>query len=467
MQTFKTRVVRGVQLAAVISGIAGVTFLSGLKMNLNHAAGMASTANAPPAATSTESEHATVEKVRRESDDELFLPVEVMEKMRLKTAPVAISPHAITLPSFQGVLALDNDRLSRVHARFGGEIVEMGVSTDGSDPAIRVGDRVRQGDLLAVVWSTELGQKKSELVDALVKLRSEEQLRDRLKKLYEEGAGAGRNYRDAEKDVQSRLVEVASLERTLRTWRVTDADLAEIQAEAVRLADADTLRETMTPAPEVKDWARVEVRAPISGIVLEKNAVAGDIVGTETDLFKIGDLSELVVWAHVYEEDLPLLESLPHPLPWTVTLPSRPGVTFSGMLKRMGSVIDPTQHTALARGQVENPGNELKIGQFVTVSIQMPASEHELQLPATAVVEDGQQSSVFVQSAADQTRFIRRTVNVTRRFRDSVYIQGANAVLKPGDIVVTSGALMLQNALEQLPPPTTAASDQHVVLSTN
>jgi len=80
-----------------------------------------------------------------------------------------------------------------------------------------------------VVWSTELGEKKSALVDAMVKANAEEQLRDRLKKLFEEGAGAGRNYRDAEKDVQARHAEIASLERTLRTWRVTDALIAATQ----------------------------------------------------------------------------------------------------------------------------------------------------------------------------------------------------------------------------------------------
>ena len=397
------------------------------------------------------SEGDSTEKITRVGSDGIELPPDIVHKMELMTGKATACTHSIALPSYQGVLALDNDRLSRVHARFKGEIVEMGKSTDGSDPTLRVGEHVNKGDLLAVIWSTELGQKKSDLVDALTKLRSEEQLRDRLKKLFDEGAGAGRAYRDAEKDVQVRLVEIANLERTLRTWRVTEDELASIRTEAKRLSKADELKEATMPEDEVREWARVEIRAPISGMILEKNAVVGDIVDTDSDLFKIGDLNRLAVWAHVYEEDLPVLESLPHPIEWVVTLPSRPGEEFNGKLEKIGAVIDPTQHTALVTGHVENPSNDLKIGQFVNVTVQMPPPKHEVVLPATAVVEDGRDSVVFVQPDPKQPRFLRRVVHVLRRFRDEIYVKSINGEVQPGDVVVTSGALMLQNALDQLP----------------
>lgn len=450
MQKFVTRMVRGVALVGLVAAIAGATVVVGLRKDSGLAAVHVSAhheTDRHPAPNPDDS------RLQRSGLNELIVPPVVVKKMKLKTIAATRPTQAITLPSYQGVLALDNDRLSRVHPRFGGEVVEIGKSTDGSDPTLHVGERVQAGDLLAVVWSTELGRKKSELVDALTKLRSEEQLRDRLKKLYEEGAGAGRSYRDAERDVQCRLVEIASLERTLRTWRLTDSELAAIHAEADRLAQVDDLNETSMPAAEVREWARVEVRAPISGVILEKNAVVGDIVGTDTDLFKIGDLSVLVVWAHVYEDDLPLLESLPQPIQWKVTMPSRPGTEFHGLMEKIGSVIDPAQHTALVAGRVENLSNSLKIGQFVNVTVQLPAPACELELPANAVVEDGQQSVVFVQPAAEVSRFVRRPVQVTRRLREGIYIRATDPGVRAGDVVVTSGALLLQNALEQLPAP--------------
>jgi cobalt-zinc-cadmium efflux system membrane fusion protein len=269
--------------------------------------------------------------------------------------------------------------------------------------------------------------------------------------LFEDKAGAGRPYREAEKDVHSRLVEIATEERTLRTWRVTDDEIAAIHMEADRLSKADELHETRMPAADLRNWARVEVRAPRSGVILEKNVALGDIVDTDTNLFMIGDLANLSVWAHVYEEDLPLLEALPRPIHWTVTLPSRPGDSFSGTLEKIGAVIDPAQHTALVTGHVENGTANLKVGQFVSVTVLLPPPKDELEVPATSVVEDNADSIVFVQPVAREHRFVRKPVSVVRRFRDTVYLKVTDTGVKPGQQIVTSGALLLQNAMNQLP----------------
>ena len=385
------------------------------------------------------------EQISRSGSDGLDVPPEVAGKMRLQTATVTVAHSPLNLPTLQGVLALDNDRLSRVHSRFGGEVVELGSCPESADHSLHVGDFVHQGDLLAVVWSTELGEKKSALVDAMVKARAEQQLLERLKKLYEEGAGAGRSFRDAERDVQTRRAEIASLERTLRIWRVTDEDIEDIHAEVRHVTD-----ESSSPI-KASDWARVEVRAPMSGVILEKNVHVGDIVDTSGDLFKIGDLSTLAVWAHVYEEDLALLQSLPRPIPWTLTVSSQPGKEFAGTLDKIGAVIEPAQHTALVSGRVENPRGELKVGQFVSATVTLPVPQNELELPATALVDDGPESVVFVQIGAQGTRFARRPVSVVRRLQRTVYVRQEDSGPRAGDRVVTSGALMLQNAMSQLP----------------
>jgi membrane fusion protein, heavy metal efflux system len=406
-----------------------------------------------PVAAISRSATEKAEQVTRTGRDAIHVPAGIAAHLGIRTSTVATVETPVRLPDFPGVLALDNDRLSHVHARFGGEIVELGRSTDGTNRTLRVGEQVRQGDLLAVIWSTELGEKKSALVDALAKLRAEEQLRNRLKKLFDEGAGAGRSFRDAEKDVQARRVEIAGIERTLRTWRVTDEDIADIYAEL------DHLTNESAPAVNSGDWARIEVRAPISGVILEKNVVVGDIVDSSTDLFKIGDLSQLVVWAHVYEEDLSLFEFVPRPIPWTLSLPSRPAATFSGTLDRIGAVIDPAQHTALVTGRVDNSSGQLKVGQFVTATVRLPPRENELALLATAVVEDGKESVVFVQPDPNGSDFVRRPVSVVRRLRDTVYIRNTPSGVQPGDHVVTSGALMLQNAMVQLAAPANDSAD--------
>lgn len=456
------KVIRPLAIAGVVIGVGGA--------GAYYARAMSKGAG-KPATYSVLASKGDEAKVERVGADALLVPQTIVKKMGLQIAPACLPTRAVCMPPFQGVLALDNDRLSRVHSRFAGEVVEIGTTTgkaaiDGSfsqaapasrsdERPLQVGDHVSQGDLLAVVWSKDLGEKKSEFVDALAKLRSEEQVLARMKKLADVGAGAERSVRESERNVQAARVDVSKAERTLRTWRLTDADITEIRAEATRLIALDNR------GPEPSDWARVEIRAAIDGVILEKNITKGDLVETTSDLFKIGDVSRLIVWAHLYEEDLPLLEKLPRPVAWTVSLAARPDVRFEGRLEKISSVIDPAQHTALVSGRVENPTGDLKIGQFVTVTVQLPPCADEVELPASAVVEDGHDSVVFVQPEADTPKFARRPVAVVRRLRDAIYVRVAQSSdgLRPGDRIVTTGGLMLQNAMNELAIPPGSARD--------
>jgi len=397
----------------------------------------------------------------RVGPDSLILPPEVVRSLDVRTAAVASQCRPRSLPPFAGTLALENDRLARARTRFAGEVIALGTPGDGettqlasagsaAERALAVGDRVTRGQLLAVVWSKDLGEKKSELVDAVSKLKLHREVRDKLRKLYTEGGTSERGVREAEQQVESDLIAVAKAEQTLRAWQLTDGQLNAIRAIADKVVHSADGR-VDDPA-----WARVEVRAPLDGVILEKNVNFGDVVDTTADLYRIADLSRLAVWAHVYEEDLPLLQgpNLPRPLPWVVRVPGRRDATYPGHLERIGDLIDPNQHTALVVGHVENVGGALRVGQYVTVTVDLPPSPDEVELPATAVVEDGRESVVFVQPDAGRLHFVRRTVTVVRRFHDVVYVRTGSASdgsLRPGERVVTGGSVFLKDALADLP----------------
>jgi len=71
------------------------------------------------------------------------------------------------LPHLSGSLALDTDKLARVHSRFPGEIMEIAPSLrrqgqpDPGAALLRAGDKVKAGQLLAVVWYKDLGEKRA------------------------------------------------------------------------------------------------------------------------------------------------------------------------------------------------------------------------------------------------------------------------------------------------------------------
>jgi cobalt-zinc-cadmium efflux system membrane fusion protein len=449
----RARIIRVALILAVLAGVAGSVAWFGLPPVLHHAAA-ANKSVAPP-----EKPAANPDALRRVAADRVMVPPGLVTRMGLKTAAAATPTKGRSLPAFVGTLDVDPALQSRVYSRFAGEVVSLGTTPEpvptalpAAPPAVaerplRRWDRVTKGQTLAVVWSKELGEKKSELLDALSKQRRDEEQLAALKETERSGAVPARSVRDAERDVEADRVAVEKAELTLRSWRLTDAEVAAVREQAARLGKAGGKR------PDPAEWARSVIAAPRDGTLVELNTNATAIVDATTPLFVVADLSRLAVLAHVYEEDLPLLQGLPAPVRWTVSLPSRPGVTFPGTLESVGAVIHPEQHTALVTGSVANEDGQLRAGMFVTVTVTPPPPAGEVEVPADAVVEDGRESVVFVRSAADPTAYTRHRVKVARRYRDTVYLTAEPDGVRPGDEVVTAGSLLLNEGMAEQPAP--------------
>src|SRR5262245_36660015 len=115
--------------------------------------------------------------------DTLRLPPDLVKTLGIVTAAVKVPERSRSL-ILSGSLALDTNRLAHVHTRFAGEVVELGTVADptpGTDGGravtrpLRFGDAIGKDQLLAVLWSSDLGEKKSEYVDSLSKLRLEKE----------------------------------------------------------------------------------------------------------------------------------------------------------------------------------------------------------------------------------------------------------------------------------------------------
>src|SRR5205807_2590961 len=115
--------------------------------------------------------------------------------------------------------------------------------------------------------------------------------------------------------VSSDLSAIARVRRTLQTWKVGRDELEEIEQEAKRIIKSTSLKDLNAIEKDKRirarreHWARVEVRAPFDGMVVEKNVTIGQIVDTNIDLFKIARLSRLAVFANAYEEDQRILRN--------------------------------------------------------------------------------------------------------------------------------------------------------------
>jgi cobalt-zinc-cadmium efflux system membrane fusion protein len=418
----------------------------------------------PPATEEAGSAHAPSSESELVNKDTLRLPRDVVRSLQIETGEVRQAKYSQDLEMY-GQFAPDPDRLFRIRARFGGHVAEVGQKSGatespgkatGSRP-LRVGDHVKKGDLLAVVWSRDLGEKKSELVDGLSQLWLDELLQKELRKGYQEGAVPLRQVLDQDRKVEADRIAVDRAERTLRSWELGDADIEALRQEAQRIQQRKGIRNP----EQYRKWARWEVRAPFSGTVVEKNANLGEWVDTTSlPLFQIADFSQLTVWAYPYEEDLPMLQKLPKPIPWTIRLKADPQAKpMRGTIDLVLPIIEPNQRTPILRGSVQNPTGQLLSNQSLTTSVELPAPTGEMEVPTTALVDTGRESLVFVQPDPSQFVYQLRHVNVVRRFFNVVHVntrvpaekgQPESQPLRPGDRVVTSGAVLLLPYLDDL-----------------
>jgi cobalt-zinc-cadmium efflux system membrane fusion protein len=438
-------------------------------------------------------------KLSEDAARSLDLSAETIVEARPATTPRP-------LPALDGQLAYENDSLFPIKPRFAGEVEEFGrVTQEGleedsgasrkgisprwqEDRPLGFGDFVKgpyvdakgkqhPGQLLAVIWSKDLGDKKAALIDALIDLRRDTQRLKDLKKAWEENAIPYSTYYEAQRTVQKDINARNAAERTLRIWKLEDAEIDAIKMEA------ETIQEAKRDPKKEKDWARVEVRARHDGLIVEKNTNLGDWVDPTNApaMFKIADLRRLAVWANAPEKLRPTLQKLMADgnvkrLRWHIRLNAEPKAPpLEGPVVRIAPSVDPNQRTLLVIGRVDNPGGRLIVGQLITATIFVQPDADLVAVPTTALNEQDGQSLVFVQPDPKKLEFQMRRVAVAERFKDVVLVhskltaaderESAGAAgrglqpiepLSPDwakgrfDRVVTQGVPMLTEAMRQL-----------------
>ncbi len=277
--------------------------------------------------------------------------------------------------------------------------------------AVHIGDRVKEGDRIALVRSGELATMHRELHAAELTMKTKQALADRLRLLIESRAASQNDLLVAESEIaEARLSATAA-----------DAKIASLQVRA---------------EGDAAYW----VLAHKSGIVVQLDAAAGKQVGPERDqpLATVADLDEVLVVGDVPSRDVGGLTP-----GMTVAVAETGGPEVEpGVVETVSDVLDPDRQTVPLRIRAANKGYHLRPGEFVVVTFPPRADDRVLQVPREAVVSDGAQSVVFVETEPGVLR--RKLVQVGRQTKERAEILGGIA---PGDRVVVRGALLLLNAI--------------------
>ena len=185
--------------------------------------------------------------------------------------------------------------------------------------------------------------------------------------------------------------------------------------------------------------ALLPIVAPISGTVTERDINRGEVVSANNKVATVTDLSTVWVIGQVYEKDLGKIRTGSGA---SVRSDAYPDELFRGTVSYIDPTLDTKTRTAQVRVELANPGEKLKIGMYVDVAFAMlGGSEKTVPLvPKEAVQTIGGKKVVFL-ATEDPKVFTLREVRLAEE-QDGAFpaIEGVFV----GDRVVTTGSFLLR-----------------------
>jgi RND family efflux transporter MFP subunit len=198
--------------------------------------------------------------------------------------------------------------------------------------------------------------------------------------------------------------------------------------------------------------ARVMIRAPISGVVAEVSGTPGAAVEQGQLLYRIVALDRVHVVGDVPEQHLARLENSTSA---EIVVPGLQTPLKTTRLVSVGRVVDPQKRSVPITFELPKPPLAVAVGQGVTLRLMTTPAGSEVSIPADAVVDDGGQTIVFVQTGGES--FERRPVNVGGP-REGGFVQIVSG-LEAGERIVSRGAHLVR--LAALSPQTPGHGHVH------
>ena len=290
-----------------------------------------------------------------------------------------------------GVVGYEEPRQYSVNSKIEGWIEKLHVNETGS--------QVKKGQPLLEIYSPELVTAQEEF---LLALRNKAALA--RSEVPEIAAGAGR------------LVEASR--KRLRYWDISEGQIKQLEKTGM-------VQKSLT------------LYSPYDGVLTQKKVNEGMFVKAGMELFQIADISKVWVYADIYEYELPWLKVGQAA---SIELPYRQE-PVQGRISTIYPYVESKTRTVKARIDLANPGAALKPDMYVNVRIATQPMKNVLTIPMEAVLNSGEQQSVFV--ALGEGKFEPRQVKLGVQGEDG-FVQVMQG-LADNERIVVSAQFMLDS----------------------
>jgi cobalt-zinc-cadmium efflux system membrane fusion protein len=334
----------------------------------------------------------------------------MLRDLRITTRPVE-SRAGGELVMLLGELAVDQRAYAEVSTPAAARVTRL-LANDG--------DAVRSGQPLVELTSPELGRERAEYLSASARLT------------LAEAALARKRGLAAEKIVPLREVQEAE----------SAAGEARAALRASRAAIAAFGVEPPTDDGAGATSSAFVLRSPVTGSVIERTAVVGQMLDPAVPTFRIGNLSTLWLTVHAFERDAVRIQQ---GVAARLSFPALPGQDFSGTVTMVGRYVERESRTVPVRIDVKNSGTLLRPGMSATATLPVGTTGAPiLTIPVASVQRVRNEWCVFLPK--DANHFEIRRIGRGRDLGGEVEVLSG---LHAGENIVVDGAFLLKAQAEK------------------
>lgn len=339
-----------------------------------------------------------------------------------------------------GEIVYDPTRVTHLSSRSGGTIWHVEKN---------VGDQVKQGDLLALVDAVEAGRLKSRLLKALAQLELNSSALKRIERLggtvvpEREIQEARAAKTETEYEIESAIQAISNLGLPIQGDEIKGKSATEVSSKLKFLGLPKSIIDSLNQTGGSANL--IPILAPRDGIVVNRHAVAGEVIDTDKSLFTIADTSRMWLLLNVRLEESERI-SIGQRVIFTADGSERETV---GVITWISTEAHSQTRTVQVRAELTNESGRLRNETFGAGEIVLRDVKDAILVPSDAIHWEGCCHVAFVR---DKDYFKDGSYKVfhTRSVRPGA-VMGDNteviAGLLPGEVVVTKGSGILRAEL--------------------
>ncbi|MET3119026.1 cobalt-zinc-cadmium efflux system membrane fusion protein [Undibacterium sp. GrIS 1.8] len=409
---------------------------------------LSASAGATTAKTSDE------EQMMVRQGDKISVPAKSPLRSRLAVLPVATSApsHIITVPA---TVEADPSLTVNILPPLTGRLVEL---------KVKLGDVVKQGQVLALISSPDLAQAYADVDKAQDGLELSHKALERARGVNAAGGNAAKDFEQATSNYVQAQAEARRAETRLKvlngSTNTPQSNAGNTSITSITSNTSNTGNATAINTHTKASSRLLSITAPISGVVTTLTVGSGAYLNDATaSLMTVANLNQIWVTANVPEQ---LVSSVAKGQSADINLPAYPNQTFHGTVAFVSAVLEPDTRRNKVRISFANQDGKLKPNMFATASILLtqtaqtmqttktgsaprvqasePTSITPITIPTSALLMNNDDITVFVEVAP--WTFVRRTVELGHEDNDKVTILSG---LTATDRVVVRGGVLLND----------------------